>query len=221
MGHVRIKICGITRPEDAHDAAALGADAVGLNFYPLSPRCVDPAAVATILSQLPPFMEAVGVFVNKSIAEMIKSVEPLGRVHTLQWHGDHAQREVYAARPYRLIQAFAIRDETGLREVTHYLDLCRQHGQLPDAVLLDAQAQGQYGGTGTAAPWRLLADFRPGVPIILAGGLTPGNVAEAIQIVKPYAVDVASGVEESPGRKALEKMRSFIANAREAAARYL
>src|SRR5262249_40637107 len=174
-----------------------------------------------ILSQLPPFIEAVGVFVNKPLAQMIEMVRPLGRIHTLQWHGDHPQREPHAPRPWRLIQAFAVREENGLREVTDYLDGCRAKGQLPDAVLLDAQAPGQYGGTGTTAPWRLLAGFRPGVPVILAGGLNPDNVAEAIQIVKPYAVDVASGVEESPGCKAVEKMRRFIGNAREAAARYL
>lgn len=218
---MRIKICGITRPDDAAAAAALGADAVGLNFYPLSPRYVDLAAAAGILSRLPPAIEAVGVFVNQTLTEMVEAVRPLGRVATLQWHGDNPHREVHAARPYRLVQAFAVHDEHGLREVTDYLGVCRGLGQLPDAVLLDAQAPGQYGGTGTTAPWHLLADFRPGVPVILAGGLTPDNVAEAIQVVKPDAVDVASGVEESPGVKAVEKLRRFIANARGAAARYL
>ncbi len=221
MGHVRIKICGITRPDDASAAARLGADAVGLNFYPSSPRYVDPAAAEGILSRLPPFLEAVGVFVNRSLMQMIEAVQPLGRVHTLQWHGDNPRREPHAARPYRLIQAFAVRDENGLRDVTNYLDLCRQCNQLPDAVLLDAHAPGVYGGTGTPAPWRLLADFRPGVPVILAGGLNADNVAEAIQLVKPYAVDVASSVEDGPGRKAPELVRRFIDRAREAAARFL
>src|SRR5262245_43280729 len=221
MGYVRIKICGVTRPDDARVAVALGADALGLNFYPLSPRYVGPAAAEGILSQLPPLVEAVGVFVNQTRAEMIETVRPLGRIGALQWHGDNPRRETHAAPPYRLIQAFAVHDENDLREVTDYLDTCRDCGQLPDAVLLDAQVQGQYGGTGTTAPWRLLADFRPGVPVILAGGLTPDNVAEAIQLVKPYAVDVASGVEESPGRKAAEKLRRFIGEARAAAARYL
>ena len=221
MGHVRIQICGVTRPDDARVAAELGADAVGLNFYPLSPRYADPAAAAGILSPLPPFVEAVGVFVNPTLAEMIEAVRPLGRIQALQWHGENPRREPHAARPYRLIQAFAVGDENELREVTQYLDMCRDCGQLPDAVLLDARVAGQYGGTGTTAPWRLLADFRPGVPVILAGGLTPDNVAEAIQVVKPYAVDVASGVEAAPGQKAAEKLRRFIGQAREAAARYL
>lgn len=218
---VRIKICGITRPADAAAAAALGVDAVGLNFYPRSPRYVDPAVVPDILSRLSPVVEAVGVFVNRTLVEMVATVRPLGRIATVQWHGDNPRREPHAARPYRLIQAFAVRDEAGLREVTAYLDVCREKNELPDAVLLDAQAPGQYGGTGTTAPWRLLADFRPGVPVFLAGGLTPDNVAQAIQLVKPDAVDVASGVEDTPGVKAVEKLRRFVGNAREAAARYL
>src|SRR5205807_7190811 len=94
-------------------------------------------------------------------------------------------------------------------------------GYQPAAVLLDTQAGGLYGGTGVTAPWALLADFHPGVPVILAGGLTPENVAEAVRLVRPYAVDVASGVESRPGRKDAEKMRRFIDAAREAAARYL
>ena len=221
MGHVRIKICGITQSDDAAVAVSLGADAIGLNFYPLSPRHVDDPAAEGILSRLPPFVEAVGVFVNTPLTRMRELVQSLGRIQTLQWHGDDSQREPHTIRPERLIQAFAVRDENGLGMVRDYLDACRAAGQLPDAVLLDAQVPGQYGGTGTTAPWGLLADFRPGVPVILAGGLNPDNVAEAIRIVKPFAVDVASGVEFSPGRKDPEKMRRFMENARHAAARDL
>lgn len=216
-----IKICGITRPEDAAAAAALGADAIGVNFHPQSPRFVDTPAAQEILSPLPPAVEAVGVFVNRTLAEIGETVRPLSRIATLQWHGDKSRREPRMARPFRLIQAFAVRDDCGLREVTDFLEVCREMNQLPDAVLLDAQAPGLYGGTGTTAPWHLLADFRPGVSLILAGGLTPDNVAEAIQIVKPDGVDVASGVERGPGVKDVEKLRRFLGNAREAAARYL
>ena len=106
-----------------------------------------------------------------------------------------------------------------LQGIARYLDRCRSLELLPAAVLVDAHVSGQYGGTGQTLPWDLLADFRPGVPLILAGGLTPENVAEAVRLVRPYAVDVASGVELSPGRKDAEKMRRFIGSAREAAAK--
>src|SRR5438270_590880 len=104
-----------------------------------------------------------------------------------------------------------------LERLTSYLELCRGLAKLPAAVLVDAHVAGQYGGTGQKAPWDLLADFKPGVPLILAGGLTPNNVAEAVRLVRPYAVDVASGVESAPGVKDLEKVRQFIDRARAAA----
>jgi phosphoribosylanthranilate isomerase len=104
-----------------------------------------------------------------------------------------------------------------LQAITRYLDVCRLRGALPSAVLVDASVPGQYGGTGRQAPWHLLATFRPGVPLILAGGLTPDNVAEAVRLVRPYAVDVASGVESAPGHKDPDKVRRFIDKAREAA----
>lgn len=219
MGYVRIKICGITRPDDASTAAVLGADAVGLNFYRLSPRYVNRATALGILSQLPPFVEAVGVFVNRSLTQMLHAVQSLDRLRTLQWHGDSPRREPHVAGPYRLIQAFPVRDEGSLEPITRYLDLCRTLEQLPDAVLLDAHAPAQFGGTGRTVPWHLLADFQPGLPVILAGGLTPENVAEAIRLVRPYAVDVASGVEFSPGQKDAVKLRRFVDAAREAAAK--
>src|SRR5205814_10530314 len=101
-----------------------------------------------------------------------------------------------------------------LNDISRYLDVCRNTNRLPAAILLDAHVPGQYGGTGQKAPWHLLADFKPGVPVLLAGGLTPDNVAEAVRVVRPYAVDVASGVEARPGHKDEDKMRRFIANAR-------
>ncbi len=221
LRHLRIKICGITRVEDALAAACLGADAIGLNFHPPSPRYADPVAAGEILSRLPPFVDAVGVFVNRSLPEMIAAVEPLGRIGTLQWHGDASLREVPAAGSYRLISAFPLHDQTGLREVAAYLELCRARGRLPDAVLLDGQHAGQYGGTGMKAPWEALVGLETDVPVILAGGLNADNVAEAVRLVKPYAVDVASGVEGSPGHKDPKKLRRFIERAREAAVKYL
>jgi phosphoribosylanthranilate isomerase len=211
---LRIKICGVTTPADAALAASLGADAIGLNFYPQSPRNLDPAACAPLLRELPPFVEPVALFVEVPLVEAFRRASLLG-LRTVQWHG--TRREVCDAFPFRWIPAFPVRDEAGLRDVDRYLELCRGLGRLPAAVLVDAHVPGQHGGTGRTAPWHLLADYRPGVPLILAGGLTPENVAEAVRVVRPYAVDVASGVENAPGRKDAEKMRRFIDNARAAA----
>lgn len=214
MASVRVKICGITSAADAEAAANLGADAIGLNFFAGSPRCVSEERAAAIVRGLPPFVEAVALFVNESFEHMAAAAQRLGSVRAIQFHGD--QFAPCPVSPYRFIPAFAVRDAASLASIAQYLDRCRREGQLPAAILVDAHVPGVYGGTGQTAPWRVLADFRPGVPLILAGGLTPDNVAEAVRIVRPYAVDVASGVEASPGVKDVEKMRRFIENAREA-----
>lgn len=215
--HVRVKICGVTTEVDARQAALLGADAVGLNFYPSSPRFIGASAAQLILRELPPLMSAVGVFVEVPMRQAFEHIQTLGRIHTIQWHGK--KPELSDCFPYHLIAAFAVRDAASLQAIQHYLDACRAVGRLPAALLLDGHAPGKHGGTGQKAPWHLLASFQPGLPIILAGGLTADNVAEAIRTVRPYGVDVASGVENAPGRKDVEKMRRFLSSAREAAAR--
>jgi phosphoribosylanthranilate isomerase len=214
---LRIKICGITNEDDAMQAAYMGADAIGLNFHPGSPRHVDPARADAILRVLPPFVEAVGVFVNTPLRDIYEFIHPLGRLRTIQWYGQ--ERELARCYPLHYIAAFPVRDADSLRPITRYLDSCRMVGASPSGVLVDAYMPGQHGGTGRTVPWSVLADFRPDVPLLLAGGLTPENVAEAIRIVQPYAVDVASGVESEPGIKDHERMLRFIASAREAAAR--
>jgi len=214
--HVRVKICGVTRQEDARQAVSLGADAIGLNFYEGSPRCIESRVAQVLLRELPPFVSAVGVFVEAPLHKIIETIRDLGRIRVIQWHGNSP--ELSDCFPYQLIPAFAVRDTSSLEAIQRYLDACRALGFLPSALLLDGYAAGQHGGTGQTAPWQLLRSFRPGLPIILAGGLTPDNVAEAIRIVRPYGVDVASGVESAPGRKDVEKMRRFLANARDAAA---
>ncbi|HZT81191.1 MAG TPA: phosphoribosylanthranilate isomerase, partial [Gemmataceae bacterium] len=196
---VRVKICGVTNEADARQAALLGADAVGLNFCAGSPRRIDEGTAAYILRELPPFVEAVGVFAGQPLREVWPVLNRLGRVRTAQVHG--GPRELCDAFPFQLICAFQVRDASGLTEVTRYLDVARRMGRLPAAVLVDGYAPGQHGGTGRAAPWDLLADLHLDVPLILAGGLTPENVAEAVRRVRPYAVDVASGVERAPGHK--------------------
>jgi phosphoribosylanthranilate isomerase len=212
--HLRIKICGVTDPEDGYRAAMLGADAIGLNFYASSERYVDTTTAAAVLKALPPLVEAVGVFVNMTLDGMAQIAGRLGRIHTLQAHGELP--EARDPSPYRLIPAFPVADAVSLRKIEAYLERCRAKGQLPAAILVDADVPGQFGGTGRHAPWELLANFQPGVPLILAGGLRPDNVADAVRMVRPYAVDVAGGVEYRPGRKDPAKLRRFIDNARDA-----
>lgn len=206
--HVRIKICGITNADDARQGALLGADAIGLNFYEGSPRRVDPGQVRSILAVLPPFVEPVGLFVNVGAREACQRAAGIGGLRTLQLHGDNL--DCTDPFPFRVIPAFAVKDASSLERIQRHLDACRSAGHLPPAILVDAYSAEKYGGTGHIAPWNLLAGFRPPVPLILAGGLTPDNVAEAIRIVRPYGVDVASGVEREPGIKDLEKLRRFI-----------
>ncbi len=214
---LRIKICGVTTIDDACTAASLGADAVGLNFYEGSKRCLRPDAAQAILRELPPFVEPVALYVEQPLKNVFQALNALGRIRTFQWHG--TQRELCDAYPFQMIVAFPVRDRASMAEVTRYLDTARSVGKAPSAVLIDSHVPGQHGGTGVRAPWHLLAEFKPPEPLILAGGLTPDNVAEAIRLVRPYAVDVASGVESAPGVKDPEKMRRFIGNAHEAAAR--
>jgi phosphoribosylanthranilate isomerase len=209
---VRIKICGITRKADAQCALQLGADALGVNFYPTSPRYVDTNTAADILRTTPPFVTVVGVFVSENLAAMMKIAQEVGRISVLQCHGQILQPG--DVRPFQFVSAFAIKDRDDLDRITRYLDACRETGLMPDGLLLDAYDPLQFGGTGRTAPWKLLADFHPGLPIILAGGLTAENVTEAIRIVQPYAVDVASGVESQPGIKDHEKLARFISAVR-------
>lgn len=214
---LRIKICGITSEVDAELAAALGADAIGLNFWPQSPRHVDAPTAQKILRRLPPFVEPVGVFTNLTPAEMIAQATTVGGLRVVQRHAaEHRPADLF---PFRLIDAFQVPGRHTLDYVQVYLERCRQLGSLPTAIVVDGSAPGQFGGTGQTAPWEVIAQFHPGLPLILAGGLTPDNVADAIRTVRPYAVDVASGVEKAPGQKDPEKVKRFIANAREAAAK--
>ena len=215
MYPLRIKICGVTSPADMAVCAAAGVDAVGINFHPGSPRYVDPKASQTLLRSIPPLLAGVGVFVGLPMRQVTAMAYQLG-LRGIQYHGE--LRDLGDPFPFSLIAAFRVRDRKSLADIDTYIEMCRTFGHLPGAILVDAFVEGQQGGTGQKAPWDLLADYKPGVPVILAGGLTPENVAEAIRIVRPDGVDVASGVESSPGQKDSEKVRRFVANAREAAA---
>lgn len=211
---LRIKICGVTTPEDVRACADAGADAVGINFHPASPRFVDPRRAQPVLNAVPPLMAAVGVFVTPPLRQVSAIAYQLG-LRGVQWYGEES--EPTDPFPFALILARRVKDRQSLADIMSFLDRCGPHS--PAAILVDAYAEGQHGGTGLKAPWDLLADFRPGVPLILAGGLTPENVGDAIRAVRPAGVDVASGVESAPGKKDADKVRRFIDNARDAAAR--
>ena len=217
-----IKICGITCVEDADEVARLGGNAIGLNFYPSSPRSTSESAAKEILRSLPPSVVPIGLLVSPTAEHVQRCHLHLG-LSTLQLHAADLDRLVSTLpglRSLRVILAFPIRDPDSLGELQREVERWRQTSVTLDAVLVDAHVAGRYGGTGQLAPWSVLANFDPGLPMILAGGLTPENVAEAIRIVRPSGVDVASGVERNPGRKDPEKIRRFIGQAREAAAKY-
>jgi phosphoribosylanthranilate isomerase len=213
MTSVRIKICGVTTPDDARLAADGGADAVGLNFYPGSPRYLDPQAAAALIRALPPFTAPVGVFVGMPMRQVCALAFQLG-LRGVQTYDDRPPAD--DPFPFAHIPAFRVKDAEGLEHVRRFVAGMTRIGRPPAAVLIDAHVEGQIGGTGQKAPWHLLCGFDPGVPLILAGGLTPENVAEAITLVRPWGVDVASGVESSPGRKDPDRLVRFIQNARAA-----
>ena len=199
---VRLKICGITKWEDAKLCADLGANAIGLNFYEGSPRCVTPFAAAEILRRLPPFIAPVGIFVNWAPAPIVALCKAL-RLSAAQLHGDETPQVVDAvARRLPVIKALRLGQGTVAPEFSSF--------RSASAFLLDSAASGQYGGSGTTGNWHLARTVAQSQRIILAGGLTPENVAEAIRIVRPYAVDVASGVEARPGKKDPIKLRTFF-----------
>ena len=204
MTAVRVKICGITRVEDALVAAAAGADAIGLVFYAKSPRAVDIEQAREILAVLPPFVTSVGLFVDaeRSELERILASVPLD---LLQFHGDESVQQCEAfGRPY--IKALRVKAGD---------DIAAQVARYPSAqgILLDAYVEGVPGGTGEAFDWSLIPQTLS-KPLILAGGLRPDNVAEAVSRVRPYAVDVSGGVEASKGVKDVEKVDAFIRAAR-------
>jgi phosphoribosylanthranilate isomerase len=219
----RIKICGITNVPDALAAADAGADTIGLNFYPKSPRFIEAKFAAIILRVVPQHLGRVGVVVNETVEALNEllarfEVDAQSDLHAIQLHGDEPPEFVAAVRAKYLIRARRF-TEHGIAAIASDLEACDRLRRLPDAVLIDAATPGRYGGTGTTVSWSGLADYRRwlhNVPLILAGGLTPENVAEAIRIVRPHGVDVASGVESSPGKKDHAKIRDFVAAARDA-----
>lgn len=200
MARTRVKICGITRPEDGLCAALAGADAIGLVFYPPSPRAVSVDTARAVIRALPPFVSRVGLFVDAGRAAITDTLNRVA-LDMLQFHGDEDAAE---CESYGLPYIKAIR-------MTETVDLYEQAGHFRGAaaLLVDAWVEGLAGGTGRTFDWdRIPADLDK--PVILAGGLTPGNVTQAIARVRPYAVDVSGGVESGKGVKSRDKIVSFI-----------
>jgi phosphoribosylanthranilate isomerase len=214
MDLFRIKICGLTRAEDGLAAANAGADAVGLNFFPRSPRYVDLGAAKAVAAVLPPAIATVGVFVNAPVDEIRQAAESLG-LDFIQLHGDEPPGFCAELGGLEVIRAFRL-GAAGWHPLIEYLDQCRELHAVLRAILVDACQPGTYGGTGHAADWNLARryhDLSLGLPLILAGGLNPANVADAVRAVKPFGVDTASGVETSPGQKDHRQIAAFVAAA--------
>ena len=203
MASTRIKICGITNIEDALYAIEAGADALGFVFYEKSPRYVTPLKVQRIVTALPPLVTTVGLFVNSS-ADKVRQTMALTRLQVVQLHGDESPEDC-RLEPYPVIKALPVRSEESLKDAEDYP---------VSALLLDAWSGKQYGGSGRSFDWQLAKHLAGKMPLILAGGLNAGNVAAAIEQVRPYAVDVSSGVESSPGRKDRKKISEFIEQVR-------
>jgi phosphoribosylanthranilate isomerase len=203
----RVKVCGITRPEDAELAASLGAWAIGFILWPGSKRAADPAVAAGIARALRRRVEPVGVFVNQPLDEIERLADAIGLSH-VQLHGDEGPSFCTAVAQRtgcRVIKAIRVASAADLRDAERYRT---------DLHLLDAAVRGLRGGSGTTWDWGLAARRRSSVPLVLSGGLTPENVAAGIAAVRPWAVDVASGVEAAPGVKDPGRVEAFLAAAR-------
>jgi len=200
---VKVKICGLTNTEDAAVAVEAGADAVGFVFHKKSPRCADMAVVKAIVKELPPFVLPIGVFVNED-AKVVRDVMDSCGLALAQLHGD--ETAAYCEKLGRpMLKALRLRDRHSFLALAEFQGRAGVRGFLVDAFSPDA-----YGGTGQVADWSLAAEAAAVTRILLAGGLTPENVAQAIEQVRPYGVDVSSGVEASPGRKDHAKVRAFV-----------
>ncbi|TAN62070.1 phosphoribosylanthranilate isomerase [bacterium] len=202
---LKVKVCGITNLEDALYAVEAGADALGFVFWKKSPRLIDAVVAEDIIRRLPPFITIVGVFVNEDIDEVNKIAKNAG-LNIVQLHGDESPEYCRGvnAKVIKAIRVRGIDDINGLKD----------YNEKTCAFLLDAYVRGLPGGTGKTCNWSLAAEAKKYNRIILSGGLTPDNVKDAVNQVKPYAVDVSSGVEKSPGKKDHDKTLKFIAAAK-------
>ena len=200
---IKVKICGMTQLKDALFAVEHGVDAVGFIFYKKSPRAVTMKTVREIITKLPPLVDTVGVFVNES-AERLNKVADYCGLDLVQLHGEESPafcRKIHR----RVIKAFRVKDLQSIKQLEKFS---------VSGFLLDTFSDDLHGGTGKTFDWNLALSAKKMGPVILAGGLTPRNILQAVRQVRPYGVDVCSGVEKSPGIKDLEKVRVFLKNIR-------
>jgi phosphoribosylanthranilate isomerase len=198
---MKVKVCGITNYEDAAMVLDQGVDVLGFNFFPCSPRYIDPAHARCIIRRIPPFVVSVGLFVNVAKQDQVRETARLSGVQVLQLHGDESPEYCRDLSDWPLIKALRIGDIPTPENLEEYP---------VQGFLLDARDDLLFGGTGKSFDWSLAKEIRCVRPIILAGGLRPENVREAIRIVDPYAVDVCSGVESAPGKKDAGKLNEFM-----------
>ncbi|MBW4583057.1 MAG: phosphoribosylanthranilate isomerase [Tildeniella nuda ZEHNDER 1965/U140] len=209
---LRVKICGITKPEQGRSIVQLGATALGFICAPASPRYVSPEQIATIVSALPlavtgePISDRIGVFVNANLEDICQTVA-IGQLNGVQLHGEESTEFCARLRQrlpaIEIIKALRIRSESDLSQVDAYTEWV-------DALLLDAYDPKLAGGTGKTLDWRSLQKFQPGCPWFLAGGLTPANVLTALRQTKPHGIDLSSGVEHAPGDKDLQQVAQLF-----------
>ena len=211
LSRTRIKVCGITNPDDAAMALAMGVDALGFIFAVKSPRVVSPEQAKEIIAQIspffvPPLFTTIGVFVNQDPAEIVEITKYCG-LTTVQLHGDESpdfcRQLADDVTPCRIMKAFRVHPETNEHDFSPYQDVV-------SAFLLDTWHPALRGGSGEHFDWRRIASFKLGRPYILAGGLRPDNVGMAIRQARPFAVDINSGVEDEPGRKNHGKLKEVI-----------
>lgn len=211
-GRFRVKICGTTRAADAACAVAAGVDALGFIFYPKSARSIEPQAARTIIAQLPPFVDTVGVFVNETMRR-VQDITQFCGLNTIQLHGAESPeycRELATALPCcRLLKAFRIGSHSTAADIAPY-------ARVVQGYLLDTFQKGAEGGTGLAFDWKLIERLQLSRPFFLAGGLDCDNIHQALSQVQPYGVDANSGLEDAPGLKNHQKIQSFLAQIRQA-----
>ena len=201
MTRVKVKICGIRSFEEAEAALDAGADALGFNFWPQSPRYIGPRAAGEVIARLSPMASTVGVFVNEDTRRILEIASDL-QLSAVQLHGDESPEYCSRLASIKTIKAIRVGQDFDLNVIVRYSVAM---------VLLDSDIKGSYGGTGRRFDWRIAVEAKRLAPIILAGGINTENVWDAITHVRPAAIDVCSGVESEPGRKDLTKLRSFMA----------
>ncbi|MBE9528454.1 MAG: phosphoribosylanthranilate isomerase [Proteobacteria bacterium] len=201
---VKVKICGITTLDDATAATSYGADMLGFIFYTKSARYIAPAAAKSIIAKLPPSVTTVGVFVDAPVDEVNAIVKQTG-INVVQLHGKESPEECARVENAKVVKAFRVSDKASIAKIDRYSTW---------ANLLDTYVKGTHGGTGETFDWKIAVEAKKYGPLILSGGLTPDNISEAVRTVRPYAVDVSSGVESSPGVKVHELIKQFIERAK-------